>query len=165
MSGQEEPNACMKTKILKLTRLTHLYLGVFIAPAVLFFAFTGVLQTFSLHETTKGSSYEPPNWIVVLAQIHKKQTPLVPARKPQPVAAAKTDGAKPRRHNVEAPPAASKPAHNSLPLKLFFLIVGVGLVTSTFSGLYMTYKFTRKKPILVVLLLGGVAVPMVLMAI
>ncbi len=45
---------------LRYTRLVHLYIGVFIAPALLFFALTGALQTFSLHETTRGSSYKPP---------------------------------------------------------------------------------------------------------
>lgn len=67
---------------LRATRLTHLYLGVFTAPALLFFAFTGALQTFSLHETTRGSAYKPPAWAVTLGQIHKKQTPVVPVRKP-----------------------------------------------------------------------------------
>src|SRR5277367_2615131 len=67
--------------LLKYLRLIHLYIGVFIAPAILFFAFTGALQTFSLHETTRGSDYKPPAWAVTLAQIHKKQTPIVPVRK------------------------------------------------------------------------------------
>ena len=58
--------------LLKYVRLVHLYLGVFIAPALLFFAFTGALQTFSLHETTRGSNYKPPAWAIVLGQIHKK---------------------------------------------------------------------------------------------
>src|ERR1700757_615591 len=71
-------------KLLKSLRLIHLYIGVFIAPALLFFAFTGALQTFSLHETTRGSSYKPPAWAVMLGQIHKKQTPIVPIRKPAP---------------------------------------------------------------------------------
>ena len=53
--------------LLKYLRLIHLYIGVFIAPALLFFAFTGALQTFSLHETTRGSSYKPPAWAVMLA--------------------------------------------------------------------------------------------------
>jgi hypothetical protein len=70
--------------LLKYFRLIHLYLGVFITPALLFFAFTGALQTFSLHETTRGSNYKPPSWAVVLGQIHKKQTPVVPVRKVSP---------------------------------------------------------------------------------
>ena len=63
-------------------RLVHLYLGIFTAPALIFFAFTGALQTFSLHETTRGSAYKPPAWAVTLGQIHKKQTPVVPVRRP-----------------------------------------------------------------------------------
>src|ERR1700744_2862455 len=70
--------------LLKYLRLIHLYIGVFITPAILFFAFTGALQTFSLHETTRGSSYKPPAWAVVLGQIHKKQTPILPVRKAPP---------------------------------------------------------------------------------
>src|SRR5277367_1640251 len=70
--------------VLKYLRLTHLYIGVFTAPALLFFAFTGALQTFSLHETTRGSSYKPPAWAVTLGQIHKKQTTVLPVRKPAP---------------------------------------------------------------------------------
>ncbi len=64
--------------LLKSVRLFHLYSGVFLAPALLFFAVTGALQTFSLHETTRGSSYKPPAILVKLAQLHKKQTIVVP---------------------------------------------------------------------------------------
>ncbi len=46
--------------LLKYTRLVHLYLGVFITPALLFFAFTGALQTFSLHETTVAAATSRP---------------------------------------------------------------------------------------------------------
>lgn len=70
-----------RTLILKVVRVTHLYLGVFIAPALLFFALTGGLQTFSLHEAQKGSDYVPPRWAVVLGQLHKKQTVVVPERR------------------------------------------------------------------------------------
>src|SRR5215472_5767814 len=86
---------------LRYLRLIHLYTGVFIAPAVLFFAFTGALQTFSLHETTRGSNYKPPAWAVVLGQIHKKQTPVVPVRRQPPVAVAGAQG---------GPAGASQPA-------------------------------------------------------
>ena len=68
----------------QIFRLLHLYIGVFTTPALIFFAFTGALQTFSLHETTRGSSYKPPAWAMVLAQIHKKQTPIVPVKKAAP---------------------------------------------------------------------------------
>src|ERR1700745_3679843 len=91
-------------KLLKYLRLIHLYFGVFIAPAILFFAFTGALQTFSLHETTRGSSYKPPAWAVILAHIHKKQTPVVPARK-QPAPEKASDKAAPDKAQSPDPSA------------------------------------------------------------
>src|ERR1700694_5036858 len=60
--------------LIVLMRRVHLYLGMFSAPAILFFALTGILQTLSLHEFSRDGSYKPPMWIVVLAQIHKKQS-------------------------------------------------------------------------------------------
>src|SRR5271170_5358963 len=70
--------------ILRVLRKLHLYIGVFTTPALLFFAITGAMQTFSLHETTQGSSYKPPAWIATLAQLHKKQTTVVPPRRIRP---------------------------------------------------------------------------------
>jgi hypothetical protein len=95
-------------KILKAARQVHLYIGIFISPAILFFALTGALQTFSLHETSRGSDYKPPTWIVTLAQLHKKQTTTVPVRKLRPVAdAPKPDAPKPDK--PAAPPSPSRP--------------------------------------------------------
>ena len=44
---------------------------MFIAPSVLFFAFTGSLQLFSLHEAH--GSYQPPALIAALGTVHKDQ--------------------------------------------------------------------------------------------
>ncbi len=59
--------------LLKSLRKLHLYVGLFIAPALLFFAFTGAVQTLSLHEGA-GDSYAPPKWLAELSQVHKNQT-------------------------------------------------------------------------------------------
>jgi hypothetical protein len=72
--------------VLRFLRNVHLYVGIFTTPALLFFATTGAMQTFSLHETTQGSSYKPPAWIATLAQLHKKQTTAVPVRRARPTA-------------------------------------------------------------------------------
>ena len=140
---------------LRIIRLIHLYLGIFSAPALLFFAFTGALQTFSLHETTRGSSYQPPAWAVTLAQIHKKQTPVVPARKPpSPGAAATTKPSPP-----EAPVGKK---HNALPLKVFFLMVAISLFLSTLTGIYMAYKYMRNRKAVTAILLLGAVIPLAL---
>jgi hypothetical protein len=160
-------------RFLKYLRLIHLYTGVFIAPALLFFAFTGALQTFSLHETTRGSSYKPPAWAVMLGQIHKKQTPIVPVRKPAPPDKQADKGTPEKAQSsttsqptpVEAPKptaeAASK-SHNPLPLKCFFLLVSIGLFVSTLTGLYMSYKYIRTRRLITVILLCGIIFPVLL---
>lgn len=150
-------------RTLKMFRQLHLYIGVFTAPALLFFAFTGALQTFSLHETTGGSSYTPPRWAVVLGQIHKKQTPVVAAKKPpKPAAVAKLDApASQGAHEAEAAPPAVR-QHHPLPLKIFFLIVAIGLALSTITGIYMSYKYTREKSLTTVLLVLGILIPLAL---
>jgi hypothetical protein len=154
--------------LLKAVRLTHLYVGGFVAPAILFFAFTGAIQTFSLHETTRGSDYQPPRILVVLGQIHKKQTPVVAAKKPAPApaldagAATRSDkraapSGDPPRPQTPAAPEALK--HNPLPLKIFFLLVSISLFVSTFSGIYMSYKYIRNKTAITILLVLGIVIP------
>jgi hypothetical protein len=145
------------------TRLTHLYLGVFITPALIFFAFTGALQTFSLHETTRGSSYKPPAWIVTLGQLHKKQTTVVPVRKlpPPEKTAAPADKAQPGP-GTPAQPSPAVPKPHTLPMKIFFLIVSIGLFTSTISGLYMSYKYIRNRVLVTAVLLAGTVIPVIL---
>jgi hypothetical protein len=159
-------------KFLKIARQIHLYVGVFIAPALLFFALTGGLQVFSLHETTRGSDYKPPAWLVTLAQLHKKQTTTVPVRKarpmdadshqPSPMASASVLGANAPAPTQAKPDMPRPEAKNPLPLKIFSALVALGLFVSTLIGLYMAYRYTRRPVLVSVLLLAGIVVPIVL---
>jgi hypothetical protein len=74
-------------RLIRFVRSCHLYLGVFTAPMLLFLAVSGGLQTFGLHEASRGSSYAPPAWLASMAQLHKKQTLEVPVRRPRPATA------------------------------------------------------------------------------
>jgi hypothetical protein len=154
---------------LKVFRLMHLYLGVFTAPALLFFAFTGAMQTFSLHETTRGSTYTPPQWAVVLGQIHKKQTPVVAAKKPPPVETGNANASPKPVHEAEpvhkASAAIPQPVvrqHHPLPLKIFFLIVAISLAISSLTGIYMSYKYVRNRRLITMLLVLGALIPLAL---
>jgi hypothetical protein len=156
--------------LLRLLRQIHLYVGIFISPMLLFFAFTGALQTFNLHETTQGSSYKPSTFIMTMAQIHKKQTWMLPPSKTRPVQRGtdvKPDGTKPDASKVEkapaAPPTPAAPQKSHLPMKILFLLVSVGLFMSTLTGIYMAYKFNRSKLLVTGLLLAGIVVPLVLL--
>jgi hypothetical protein len=169
-------------RVLKFVRQLHLYLGVFTAPMLLFFAITGGLQTFGLHETTRGSSYTPPAWLASMAQLHKKQTTVMPVRKARPTEVA-TPGSD--LHGAEAataattanaqadmrvaPPssgsaenAGAKPKKNLLPMKIFFGLVALSLLISTLTGLYMAWRYSRKPKLVGALLLGGILVPVLL---
>ena len=152
-------------RFLKGCRLVHLYLGVFTAPALLFFAITGGLQTFSLHETTRGSSYAPPRWLAVTAQLHKKQTMDVPVHKLRPAvdpAAERAANAAPVPMARPAVEAAKPKAGNPLPLKIFTALVALGLALSTLTGLYLAWKYTRHAGRIVAVFLAGIAVPILL---
>ena len=144
---------------LKAIRLTHLYSGVFLAPSILFFAITGGLQMFSLHETTRGSSYVPPAILVHLGQLHKKATLTVPQRKS--VIAPATGPAPSLPTKPSAPLQPSQPSY--LPMKIFFGFVALGLVVSTVTGLVMSWTYTRNKALIASAFLAGIIVPTVLL--
>ena len=184
---------------LRFLRKVHLYIGIFTTPALLFFAITGAMQAFSLHETTQGSSYKPPAWIASLAQLHKKQTTVVPPRRARPAgpeaapenapgdrqpgiagshgpASGPADAARTAPSELEqaqsgpprqpragetGPPTA--PRKNHLPMKIFFLLVSVSLVTSTLTGIYISYKHSGGWWVFSGLLVAGVVVPLLLL--
>lgn len=192
-----------KAQLLQLSRKVHLYFGLLISPALVFFAFTGAFQTLGLHEPS--ANYKPPALLASLGQIHKKQTYVVPVRRSpgaleatrsQPAAsgpaAMQADLPQHPRHDRENPAAADAPAGSAaqprgeaqqgppartggqppltleakqkqhLPLKIFFVLVSLGLLASTLTGIYMAYKYDRNKVLVTLLLLAGVVLPIVL---
>lgn len=150
--------------LLKLIRTIHLYLGVFTAPMLLFLAFTGGVQTFGLHEASRGSSYAPPAWLASMAQLHKKQTLVVVPKRPRPAATAASTAPTPAvKTSNDAAPAARSARRNPLPMKIFFAVVALGLFTSVLSGLYMAWRFSRRPRLFGALLFGGIALPLLLL--
>ena len=141
----------------------HRYLGLFFAPTILFFAITGGMQMFGLHETSRGSSYAPPNILVHLSQLHKKGTLYLPHRKIAPPNSAKSDEAKPDGPKLETPkPTQAPPPPNSLPMKIFFVATAFALTISTCTGLMMGWKYARRKSIVLLTLAAGVVIPAIL---
>lgn len=153
---------------LRVLRKIHLYVGLFISPALLFFAFTGAVQTLSLHEAA-GSSYKPPKILAELGQLHKKQTTVMPVRKAPEGGGAAHEGAG-RPDHAAASANAAQPTitlagreKQHLPMKIFFLLVSLGLFTSTLTGIYMSYKYDRNKALVTATLVAGVVVPFLLL--
>ena len=146
-------------RLLKACRQLHLYLGVFTAPALLFFAVTGGLQTFNLQEATRGSQYVPPRWLVVAVQLHKKQTTDVPVHRPRPALTPMSASAPAA---AQTGPAQQAPRRHSVPLKIFFVLVALSLALSCLSGLYMAWRYSRNAWRLAAIFLAGTVVPILL---
>ena len=162
---------CLMMNVRKL----HRYLGVFFAPAILFFAVTGALQTFGLHEAAHKGDPPPVAWIAAMASIHKDQE----LREPHAGHHAAADQDHDHDHAEPAPPAdavasvpASAPAaqaaphaekKSALPLKLFVLALAVTLCISTLLGLTLALNNPRTRKSTVLMLVLGVVVPLLLL--
>jgi hypothetical protein len=143
-------------------RRWHSYIGLFIAPSVLFFSLTGATQLFSLHEAH--GKYQPPALVEKLSSVHKDQVfafgnhhaptdavpdagkPLVDIPSP---AGAGDDGDK-----IEA---------STLMLKWFFLLVALCLALSTAFGLWMGLTQMHRKKTRWLLVVAGALIPVALL--
>lgn len=133
-------------KTMRVVRQVHLYLGMFFAPAILFFAVSGMLQTFEFHE---GRNH-PPGWIAVIAALHKKQD--LPRPRPP-----RAEGKAPKRgERGEAPP----PAHSPFPLKVFVGLMSLGLLASTLLGIWIALSLRVSRRLSLVMLAAGTLLPL-----
>jgi hypothetical protein len=138
-------------------RRWHFYIGMFIAPSLLFFALTGAAQLFNLHEAH--GTYDPPPIIEKLSSVHKDQV-FAPGHHHRAPAAAAPPGA------AGAPaPDEDRGKLPTLLLKLFFLVVALGLAVSTAMGLWIGLTRSAERRIGWALLLIGAALPLALLLI
>ena len=131
-------------------RLVHFYLGVFFAPLIIFFAFTGTLQVFKLHERNKenGTAAIQADWIAWFGQFHKEQA-WIPPKASAP-------------RSPTAPPRIEKP--RPLVMMWFVALMGISLMVTTLLGLYMAFNYPRRRKGFVIALVSGIVVPLALMA-
>lgn len=146
----------MNPRTMRSMRTLHRYLGVFFAPAIIFFAFSGMLQTFSFHEP-KGA--EAPRWIAVIASLHKHQ--FVAAPKPAKAdddhdAAPKAAAAKPT-----GPKRAPRP--DALALKTFVGLMSIALILSSLLGIAIALYTRATRNGALVMLAAGTVLPLLLM--
>jgi hypothetical protein len=132
-------------------RLWHSYIGILIAPSVIFFALTGALQIFSLHESH--GSYTPPALIEKFSSIHKDQV----------FEQKHHDEPEPESKGGQQPPAPEEheesPTLGTMLLKWFFLFVALALATSTMLGLWIGLTHIKRKRIGWWVLLAGIVLP------
>ena len=128
-------------------RTWHTYLGILIAPSVLFFAFTGSLQIFSLHEAH--DTYVPPQLLEKLASVHKDQVFALKAH----------DDDHHDEHAAAGPEHEEEASLATTLLKYFFLLVAIALCVSTSLGLWLGLTHVRHKRLGWWLLAVGIILP------
>lgn len=139
---------------LRLARIRqmHVYVSVFVAPSLLFFALTGALQTFRIPDQKTA-----PVLIQKLARVHKDDVFAVEGHKHGPPPPGPSAAAKPKE--------IRPPSKNSTTgLKWFFTAVSVGIGLTTVFGLWMALAHSRRKAVLWAILAAGIAAPVLLLA-
>ena len=154
----------VRTSWLKTIRLLHRYMGLFFAPAILFFAFSGAIQTFDLHKANARTGYAPPTWVLEMAQIHKSQNMNVTKAKSKPKK-VESDAADSAPEDAPAPKSAANPRHSALAMKWLVVIMSVGLILSTLLGIYMSFQYGGDPRLAWGALLTGTLIPVALLVI
>ena len=143
----------MKARTQKRLRDLHNWLGVFFAPGILFFALSGVLQTFGLHESGPGRA-PAAAWIGLLANVHKEGEAALPRRRPAPPARAGTPTGQRLEHE-----------DGGLPLfKAYVVLLSLALIASTGMGIAVAFTNRTARRRTSVLLAAGCLVPVLLLA-
>jgi hypothetical protein len=138
-----------------LVRQWHVYISVFVAPSLLFFALTGALQTFRIPDQKAA-----PVVIQKLARLHKDDVFAVKPQRPK-----RPDQGSHGKAGREKPPEPKpSPAPSTEVMKWFFTAVSLGIALTTLFGLWMALANGRNKLVLWLVLLAGAAAPAVIAA-
>ncbi|HEV2700892.1 MAG TPA: hypothetical protein VGV09_04625 [Steroidobacteraceae bacterium] len=121
-------------------RRWHSYIGLLIAPSVLFFALTGAVQIFNLHEAH--GSYTPPPLLEKLSSVHQDQVFAFGGH-----------------HTADPHADEERPSRSTQILKWFFLAVALALTVSTLIGIWMGLTQIRARRLAWLLLVAGTVVP------
>lgn len=149
----------MNAATMRKLRQFHLYIGVFFAPAILFYAISGGLQTFRLQQSSGWDGAPAPQWITWMASVHTDQAKL------RPEADKKPEASKPKPP-MDPAKAAERAAHKQavLPMKLFTVLLAIALSLSTMLGAAIALSMKSTRRVAVIMLAAGAVVPILLLA-
>jgi uncharacterized iron-regulated membrane protein len=153
-------------------RRWHTYMGLLTAPSVLFFALTGAVQIFSLHEAH--GDYHPLPIVEKLSAVHKEQVfeqphehgppsgaPDAPSADASPAGASAADQPHDKPDKPDDDDDHAAPA--TFVLKCFFFVVSLALTISTSFGIWIGISQTRQPRLSWTLLSSGCLIPLILL--
>ena len=141
----------MKAQSQRRLRQVHFWLGLFFAPTTLFFALSGSVQALGFQDRNAG--YRPPEWISVIASVHKHGY----LRRPD---AQRT--ATPAKPAADAAPKQAKRAFPNT-FSLFAALLGLLLAVATALGIWIGLLNRRDRRTSILLLAGGTVLPLLLL--
>jgi hypothetical protein len=130
-------------------RRVHGWTGALFAPALLFFAASGLLQVFDLHKARPGADREPPAVVVAMAQLHKNQL-LAHSASPEPRPAGRKSA-----HTAPRPMGLGQKL-----LKGYAAGASVALAFMTLTGVWLGLRNRRERALTLALLALGVLLPL-----
>lgn len=149
----------MNIATMRRLRQFHRYAGVFFAPAILFFAISGGLQSFRLQQASGWDGAEPPQWMAMMGSVHIDQR--LPAVEPAKMPAAET----PKPPVDPAKAAARKAqAQKALPMKIFTAALAIALALSTLLGIGIALGTKSTRRVSLAMLAAGAVLPILLLA-
>ena len=157
-------------------RQVHVYISVFVAPSLIFFAVTGAFQTFRIPDRP-----DAPVVLQKLARAHKDSVFAVkPPRPKKPDGAAggerhhhdDADGPKAKGDGSPSATAAGAPDKPAKPapkpateaVKWFFVLAAIGMTVSTLLGVWMALAYHKRRGLMWALLIAGTVIPAALLA-
>ena len=142
--------------MMKRIRALHFYLGVFFAPLIIFFAFTGTLQVFKLHEAYRATPGAQGDWIAWFGNFHKEQAWIPPRPAPAKAAPASPAG--------EGKGGRNERSAWAQPMKWLVAAMGLSLMATACLGLYMAFSYPSRRRNCTIAFVAGIALPLALMA-
>ena len=148
----------MTAATMRKLRQFHLYIGVFFAPAILFFAISGGLQAFRLQQASGWDGAPPPVWMATMGSVHIDQA------LPRTEAEKKPEAAKPKPP-VDPAIAAERAARKAaaLPMKVFTAVLAIALGLSALLGAAIALGMKATRRVSVVMLVAGSVLPIMLL--
>ena len=124
---------------------------MFFAPTIIFFAFSGVMQVFKLHEAYRAIPGAQGDWIAWMSQVHKEAALIPPRAAPaQPPQAEGRPPTEPRKERSSA-------------FKWFAALMGISLIGASLAGLYIAYGYPSRRKAFFATLAAGIVMPIILL--
>lgn len=134
-------------------RQLHIWISLFVAPSLIFFALTGALQTFRIPDDKAA-----PVTIQKLARLHKDDVFATKPVRPKRPEATGRNAAKPEEPPKEAPQAKTEI------LKWFFSLTSIAIAITTLIGVWMALAYGRRKALSWALFVAGTLAPVLILA-